>query len=155
MITYEKAGSERIGDAVKIRVEMLSRMHNKPEADFGGEFTRLSEEFFGSGDQTTILAYDGEKAIGCATLCYITLMPTFDHPSGNRAHLMNVYTNADYRRQGIARQMVTILLDEAKKKGVTYISLDTTQSGEPLYKALGFDHSKETMGLNITNNRQL
>lgn len=152
MITYEKAGSERIEDVVKIRVEMLSRMHSKPEADFGGEFTRLSEEFFGSGDQTTILAYDGEKAIGCATLCYITLMPTFDHPSGKRAHLMNVYTNADYRRQGIARQMVTILLDEAKQKGVTYISLDTTQSGEPLYKALGFDHSKETMGLNITNN---
>ena len=152
MITYEKAGSERIGDAVKIRVEMLSLMHSKPEADFGGEFTRLSEEFFGSGDQTTILAYDGEKAVGCATLCYINVMPTFDHPTGNRAHLMNVYTNADYRRQGIARQMVTILLDEAKEKGVTYISLDTTKSGAPLYKALGFDFSEETMGLNLNKN---
>ena len=152
MITYEKSGSERIGDAVKIRVEMLSLMHSKPEADFEGEFTRLSEEFFGSGDQTTILAYDGENVVGCATLCYINVMPTFDHPSGKRAHLMNVYTNADYRRQGIARQMVTILLDEAKEKGVTYISLDTTQSGEPLYKALGFDHSKETMGLNLNKN---
>ena len=149
MITYIN-GSERIEDAVKIRVEMLSLMH--PEADFGGEFARLSEDFFKNGEQTTILAYDGEKAVGCATICYITVMPTFDHQTGKRAHLMNVYTNAEYRRQGIARQMVTMLLNEAKERGVTYISLDTTQSGELLYKALGFDHSKETMGLNITNN---
>ena len=152
MITYKKAGSEHIGDAVKIRVEMLSLMHNRPEADFRGEFTRLSEDFFRSGGQTTVLAYDGEKAVGCATLCYINVMPTFDHPTGKRAHLMNVYTNADYRRQGIARQMVTMLLDEAKERGVTYVSLDTTQSGEPLYKALGFGHSRETMGLNLNKN---
>ena len=149
MITYIN-GAERLGDVIKLRVEMLSLMH--AEADFSGEFTRLSEEFFKSGNQTTILDYDGEKAVGCATLCYITVMPTFDHPTGKRAHLMNVYTNPEYRRQGIARQTVTMLLDEAKERGVTYISLDTTQSGEPLYQALGFGHSKETMGLNLTRN---
>lgn len=148
MITYIN-GAERIGDAVKIRVEMLSLMH--AEVDFSGEFTRLSEDFFKNGEQTTILAYDGEKAVGCATICYITVMPTFDHPTGKRAHLMNVYTNAEYRRQGIARQMVSMLLDEAKERGVTYVSLDTTKSGEPLYKSLGFDFSEETMGLNLTN----
>ena len=150
MITYKKAGSERIGDAVKIRTEMLSLMHNRPEADFEGEFTRLSEDFFRSGGQTTVLAYDGEKAVGCATLCYINVMPTFDHPTGKRAHLMNVYTNAEYRRRGIARQMLTMLLGEAKEKGVTYISLDTTRSGEPLYKSLGFDFSEENMGINLS-----
>ena len=149
MITYIN-GAEHIKDAVKIRAEMLSMMHGRLVVE--GEFTRLTENFFRSGNQTTILAFDGEKAVGCATLCYINVMPTFDHPTGKRAHLMNVYTNADYRRQGIARQMVTMLLDEARERGVTYISLDTTQSGEPLYKALGFDHSKETMGLNLTRN---
>lgn len=45
--------------------------------------------------------------------------------------------------------MVSMLLDEAKEKGVTYISLDTTKSGEPLYKSLGFDFSKENMGINL------
>lgn len=150
MIVYEKASAKRLRDVVKIRVEMLGFMH--PEADLEGEFTRLSEEFFANGEQTTVLAYDSEKAVGCATLCYITVMPTFDHQTGKRAHLMNVYTNADYRRQGIARKMVSTLLDEAKEKGVTYVSLDTTKSGEPLYKSLGFDYSEETMGLNLTCN---
>lgn len=36
------------------------------------------------------------------TLCYVDMMPTFSHPTGKRAHLMNVYTNRLYRRQGVA-----------------------------------------------------
>ena len=111
MIIYEKAASKHIGDFIKLRVELLCGIYNKPKTAFEGEFTQLSEEFFKNGDQTTVLEFDGEKAVGCATICYITVMPTFDHPIGKRAHIMNVYTNADYRRQGIARQMVTMLID--------------------------------------------
>lgn len=149
MITYEKAAPEHIGDFIKLRVELLCGIYNQPESKFGGEFTQLSEEFFKSGDQTTVLAFDGEKAVGCATICYITVMPTFDHPIGKRAHIMNVYTNADYRRRGIARQMVTMLIGEAKERGVGYISLDATENGRPLYSTLGFAPNTENMGLNL------
>lgn len=148
MIIYKEVNPECPETALKMRREMLGIIYNKPESEFEGEFTRLSEDFFKSGDQTTILAFDGEKAVGCATICYIAVMPTFDHPTGKRAHIMNVYTNADYRRRGIARQMVTTLLDEAKARGVTYVSLDATESGRPLYKSLGFSENKENMGLN-------
>ena len=30
----------------------------------------------------------------------------FDHPTGARAHLMNVYVKSDYRRKGISKKMV-------------------------------------------------
>lgn len=149
MITYEKAGAEHVHDFIKLRVELLCGIYDKPESEFEGEFARLSEEFFKSGNQTTVLAYDGEKAIGCATICYITLMPTFDHPSGKRAHIMNVYTNADYRRRGIARQMVSMLLGEARERKVGYISLDATENGRPLYKSLGFKENEENMGITL------
>lgn len=149
MITYEKAGAKHLRDIIKLRVELLCGIYDKSAEDFQGEFTRLSEDFFKSGDQTTVLAYDGEKAVGCATICYITLMPTVDHPSGKRAHIMNVYTNADYRRRGIARQMVTILLDEARERGAGYVSLDATENGRPLYRSLGFKENEENMGITL------
>ena len=149
MITYEKASPAHIGDFIKLRIELLCSIYDKPETAFEGEFTRLSEEFFKNGDQTTVLAFDSERAIGCATICYITLMPTFDHPIGKRAHIMNVYTNADYRRQGIARKMVTMLIDEAKERGTGYVSLDATENGRPLYISLGFAPNDENMGLNL------
>ncbi len=156
MITYKKLGetgesadSKLLETALKIRREMLGKIYSKDESEFEGEFTRLSAEYFTHGNQTTIMAYDGERAIGCATICYITLMPTFDHPTGKRAHLMNVYTSENYRRRGIARQMVTALIDEARERGVTYISLDATEKGRPLYKSLGFCGNEENMGLNL------
>ena len=80
-------------------------------------------------------------------------MPTFDHPTGKRAHLMNVYTMKEWQRQGIARRMVSMLIDEARKRGVTEISLDATEEGRPLYERLGFTPSTEGMVLTRKENQ--
>ena len=77
------------------------------------------------------------------------IMPTLSHPTGKRAHLVNVYTKADYRRKGIARKLVRMLIDEAKEKGVTEISLDATDLGKLLYESLGFCKSEECMVMNL------
>ena len=58
---------------------------------------------------------------------------------------MSVYTRAEYRRQGIARDMVKQLIEEAKARGCTEIILDATEDGRRLYKSLGFEESDETM----------
>lgn len=149
MITYEKASREQLPTVLKMRRECCACVFGRDESEFDGEFTRVSEKYFSGGDQTTVLAFDGEKAVGCATLCYITVMPTLDHPTGKRAHIMNVYVNPNYRRRGIARQMMSILLNGAKERCVTYVSLDATEDGAPLYKSLGFGASKEHMGMMI------
>ena len=149
MISVNKAKEEQLETVLRLRREMLAVVSGKSGESFEGEFTQLSEEYFKNGDQTTVLAFDGENAVGCATVCYITLMPTAGHPTGKRAHIMNVYVRPDHRRRGIARQMMSVLLDEARDRGVTYISLDATESGKPLYKALGFDTNEENMGMNL------
>lgn len=143
-----KAGAEHIETVLKMRLEMLEAINGKSER-FDEEFMRRSREYFLGGGQTTVLAYDGETAAGCATICYVSLMPTFDHPSGRRAHIMNVYVRDEYRRQGIAGQMMSELLDEARERGVTYVGLDATDMGRPLYETLGFSSSEEYMGLNL------
>lgn len=76
-------------------------------------------------------------------------MPTFDHPTGKRAHIMDVYTREGYRRQGIAARMLELLLDEAQKRRVTEISLDATSEGRPLYERCGFVPAAEGMVLNL------
>ena len=54
-----------------------------------------------------------------------------------------------WQRQGIARKMVSMLIDEARKRGVTEINLDATEEGRPLCKRLGFTESTEGMFINI------
>lgn len=49
------------------------------------------------------------------------------------------------RRKGIARRMIEFLVDEAKERGVTEISLDATDDGRKLYEAMGWHENSEAM----------
>lgn len=149
MITVEKAGKDRLADILKIRREMLAVVNNVPESGISDKIMRISEEYFSSDEHTTALAYCDGKLAGCASICWLNVMPTYSHPTGKRAHIMNVYTRNEYRRMGAARKMVEFLISEARARGVTHISLDATEMGRPLYEALGFHSSEESMGLDL------
>lgn len=149
MIEYVVATKEDIELLMKSRLEMLRVVNKLPcEYKFSKDLLDHSVEYFIHGNQTTVLALDGD-VIGCATICYIEMMPTFSHPTGNRAHLMNVYTRSEYRRQGIGLLMMEMLIKEAREKGVTEISLDATEMGKPLYKKCNFIESGECMVLDL------
>ena len=147
---YQFATADDMEMLIRSRTETLRAVNNLPEDyAFSEEFLEASREYFREGDQTTVLALEEGRVAGCATMCYIDMMPTFSHPSGRRAHLMNVFTHPDFRRQGIARAMVSLLVDEVRGRGITEISLDATEAGRPLYRALGFRESDECMVLEL------
>ena len=130
------------------RLEMLKVVNDLPQDyEYDEAFVDASREYFEKGDQTTVLAIEDGEVIGCASMSYMWIMPTFSHPTGKRAHLMNVYTRNEYRRRGIARQMCEMLIEDAWNKGATEISLDATTMGRPLYESLGFTATTEGMVL--------
>lgn len=132
--------------ALNARLEMLREVGGLPEEHvFPDPFISQTADYLARGNQTTLLAVDGERIAGCATLCYLTVLPTLQHPTGSRAHLMNVWTAPAYRRRGVARRLVTALMDEAKRRGATEISLDATEAGRPFYEELGFRANGEGM----------
>lgn len=140
---------------MQIRLEMLREVNGLPEDFlFPPELITESRDFFRNGDQLTVLATECGQPVGCATLCFIRLMPTFSHPTGKRAHLMNVYTAEKYRRRGIAGHMVEMLISAAEERGVTEISLDATEAGRPFYLNLGFRANEEGMVLLLNSQEQ-
>ncbi|MBR6473460.1 MAG: GNAT family N-acetyltransferase [Firmicutes bacterium] len=149
MIEYKITTPEDIDLLMASRLVMLREVnHLAADYEYSEELKNCSRDYFLNGDQTTVLALDGGKVAGCASISYITIMPTFSHATGKRSHLMNVYTDPAYRGQGIARKMVEMLIEDAWSKGATEISLDATTMGRPLYEKLGFKASTEAMVLN-------
>jgi ribosomal protein S18 acetylase RimI-like enzyme len=149
MINIIKSTAADLDKVISCRIEMLKVVNSLSEdTAFDKVFISNTREYLCNSNQTTLLAVD-EEVIGCATICYIDVLPTFDHPNGKRAHIMNVYTRNNYRRQGIAFQMMKILIEEAEQKGVTEISLDSTELGRPLYEKCGFVKTEEGMVLNL------
>lgn len=148
MVEFKIATNDDIELLMSSRLEMLKVVNNLPQDyEYTDEIINESRDYFLNGDQVTVLALDGDIVAGCASMSFMRIMPTFSHPTGKRAHLMNVYTRSEYRRQGIARKMVNMLIDETWKRGATEISLDATKMGRPLYESLGFTNSTECMVL--------
>ena len=134
---YRMADASDIDMLMNVRLSMLRIVNDLP-ADyiFDDELVVSSRRYFLEGDQTTVVAVNDGRCVACASMSYIEIMPTFSHSSGKRAHLMNVYTEEHYRRRGIARQLVNMLIEDARVHGATEISLDATESGRPLYESM-------------------
>lgn len=60
---------------------------------------------------------------------------------------MNMYTSPEYRRKGIAYKTLDLLVEEAKRIGITSISLEATTLGRPLYEKYGFINMNNEMEL--------
>ena len=92
-IIYIKTTKADVDLLMQVRLEMLREVNDlSNEYVYDEILVAESKKYFENGNQTTVLAFENEKVVGCASLSYIWVMPTFDHPTGTRAHLMNVYT---------------------------------------------------------------
>jgi len=62
----------------------------------------------------------------------------FNRSTYLEADILNMYTIPSARKQGISAKILEQLLKEAKKMGISKVSLHTTKNGEHLYRKYGF-----------------
>lgn len=78
---------------------------------------------------------------------HIRVMPgNFKNPSGKWGYIMNMYTVPEFRRKGICKSILNLLVEEGKKMGVTAFELHATKDGEMVYIQEGFiQHNQPTL----------
>ena len=64
-------------------------------------------------------------------------------PCTERAIILNVYTEPEFRRRGVARQIMQVILTWLKARGLRSVNLHASDEGRPLYQALGFEPTNE------------
>lgn len=148
---YKRAGLEDMELLVKTRIEVLRAANCLGDGTEMPLVEQQSREYYEeclkAETHIAYLVFDGEKFIGAGGISFFRVMPTYHNPTGWKAYIMNMYTNPDYRRRGIAYHMLELLIEEAKKKGVRHISLEATKMGRPLYERYGFVSMKDEMEL--------
>jgi GNAT superfamily N-acetyltransferase len=76
----------------------------------------------------------------------IVVSPWPAHPYDldcRRATILNVYTYPEFRRQGIARQLMQTMIAWCKKESLARVDLHASEDGRHLYESLGFEPSNE------------
>lgn len=100
-----------------------------------------------TGEHIAYLVYDNGKFIGAGGVSCYQVMPTYHNPTGKKAYIMNMYTASEYRRQGIAFHTLDLLVKNARKQGISQITLEATEMGRPLYEKYGFVKMENEMEL--------
>ncbi len=60
-----------------------------------------------------------------------------------RAWILNMYTEPEARRCGLAKQLLQTMLDWCTNEGFRSVSLHASPAGRPLYESLGFQPTNE------------
>lgn len=148
---YKKATIKDIDELVQTRIIVL-RAANKLSND--EDMSKVEQESYSyykraleSGEHAAYLVYDNGKFIGAGGVSFYQVMPTYHNPTGKKAYIMNMYTAPEYRRQGIAFHTLDLLVNAAKKQGVSQIALEATDMGRPLYEKYGFVRMQDEMEL--------
>lgn len=65
-------------------------------------------------------------------------IPGAQNVQGRIAYISSMSTDVEFRRRGCARAVLTFLLDEVRRRGITVVDLHATEEGAGLYRQLGF-----------------
>lgn len=142
MIEYRKATMEDVRELARIRsiflcanrkVESEAVRSEKERANFSYFERALADDSF-----VAWLAVDNGAIVGTSGLCFWSAPPSMDNLDGRTAYIMNIYTIPDYRKKGIASELLNRIVQEAIERGYHTITLNATSMGRPLYERYGF-----------------
>ncbi|MDD6386980.1 GNAT family N-acetyltransferase [Lactobacillus equicursoris] len=89
---------------------------------------------------------DGDLA-AIGSLCLFSRIPYQENLTGQEGYILNIFTSKNYRKQGMANQILDAIIDEAKKRGVRRLWLSSSDQGKPIYLDKGFREKSNEMEL--------
>lgn len=152
-MNFTKATYSDLEQLVDLRIEVLraaNKLDESVEMDHIRETARhYYAESFQNDSHVAYLVSENGTIIGCGGISFYGVLPTFSNPSGKKAYIMNMFVRPEFRRRGIAKQLLDLLISEAKVRGISAILLESTDMGRPLYESYGFAAMNDEMELQL------
>jgi GNAT superfamily N-acetyltransferase len=145
-IQIREATAADIPEVLRQRRAMYEDMNCQDSAALGAMVTLTTgylKTAMAEGSFRAWLAAIGDRIAGGGA---IVISPWPAHPYDQqcrRATILNVYTDREHRRRGVARQIMQTMIDWCRREGFAQITLHASPDGRPLYESLGFETSNE------------
>ena len=144
-IEYRKLCEKDLDIFIEMRINQLREVGAKEDIDLK---PALRDYYIRHMKYVTLdqwIAVDDEKIIGTSGMSFVEKPPYFGCPSGKMGLLSSMFTNADYRRMGIAKELLHRVVKEAQNYGCGTIQITASDMGVKLYTAYGFVHNGNFM----------
>lgn len=139
---FENANINDISALVELRIAYLledygNLVENKLTIIVNNLYSYFQEHL--NKDLLVFICRDKNKIVSCCFLCVTEKPSNPTFINGKTGTILNVYTKPEYRKKGIAGNLLKMLLAESEKIGLDFVELKATDSGYNLYKSIGFE----------------
>lgn len=148
-VTYRRLTEEDLAVFIEMRITQLREEGAKDDVDLRPALNDYYRRHLNDGTFVSWLALDGEKIVGTSGMSFVEKPPYFGCPSGKIGLISSMYTDPSYRRRGIAKDLLTKVMDDARKYGCGAIQITASDMGVKLYTACGFVHNGNFMQYNL------
>ena len=144
-IDYRRLSKEYLETFIQMRITQLREEVAKEEIDLAPALRDYYDRHMADGTFVSWLAFDGEKIIGTSGMSFVENPPYFGCPSGKMGLLSSMFTDPEYRRRGIAKELLDRVVKEARNYGCGTVQITASDMGVKLYSAYGFIHNGNFM----------
>ncbi|MBQ9277168.1 MAG: GNAT family N-acetyltransferase [Lachnospiraceae bacterium] len=145
MIEYRKLTYEDIDTFIEMRINQLREEGASEDFDLRPALYDYYKRHMADGTFVSWLAVDGDKIVGTSGMSFVEKPPYFGCTSGRIGLLSSMYTDNNYRRQGIAKMLLSKVIDEARAYGCGTVQITASDMGVLLYTDFGFEKNGNFM----------
>lgn len=137
-ITYKKLTEKELDTFIEMRIHQLREEGAKEEIDLHPALRDYYERHMADGTFVSWLAMNGEQIVGTSGMSFVEKPPYFGCPSGKMGLLSSMFTAKECRRKGIAKELLSRVVEEARAYGCGTVQITASDMGVLLYTDFGF-----------------
>ena len=138
MLNYERLTKERLDTFIQMRIRQLREEGATEDIDLVPALQDYYGRHMSDGTFVSWLALDGDKIVGTSGMSFVEKPPYFGCPSGKMGLLSSMFTDPEYRRKGIAKELLSRVVEEARTYGCGTVQITASDMGVLLYTDFGF-----------------
>ena len=137
-IHYKRLTENELDTFIDLRIQQLREEGATEDIDLKPALFDYYNRHMADGTFVSWLAMDGDMIVGTSGMSFVEKPPYFGCPSGKIGLLSSMYTIEEYRRKGIAKELLARVVDEAKQYGCGAVQITASDMGVLLYSDFGF-----------------
>ena len=126
-----------------MKIDYRRLTENELDTFINMRINQLREE--GAKEEIDLVPALKDYIIGTSGMSFVEKPPYFGCPSGRIGLLSSMFTNPNYRRKGIAKELLSRVVNDARDYGCGTIQITASDMGVKLYTDFGFVHNGNFM----------
>lgn len=148
-IEYRKLILDDLDIFIDMRINQLQEEGAKPSFDLKPQLLRYYTKHLQDNTFISWIAVYDSKIIATSGISFVEKPPYYSNPTGKIGLLSSMYTLKEYRRKGIAKELLNRVVNEAKNYGCGTVHITASDMGVLLYTDFGFKKNSNFMQYNF------